>query len=351
MLKKWRAEKERNNKMNQKIKLAINGFGRIGRSAFKIAFEKFSDQIEIVGINDLADNVTLAALLNHDSNYGPWKYRAQADDQNLIIEGKKILALAEKDPSRLPWKKLGVDVVLECTGVFTEKKQAGLHIKAGAKKVIISAPSKGDNPAPTYVLGVNETDDEDIINNGSCTTNCISPIMKVLEENLGVEKAFMTTVHAYTADQSLQDAPHQDLHRARAATENIVPTTTGAGQATIETIPSLKSKFDGMAIRVPVPVGSISDITALVKRDTTVEELNEIFVQASKEKRFQGILTTTDEPIVSTDIIGSSYSAIVDLGLTRVVAGNLVKIFAWYDNEYGYSTRLVEQAMIIGKKN
>jgi len=332
-----------------KIKVAINGFGRIGRSAFKIAFDKFPDKIEVVAINDLADNATLAHLLKYDSNYGVWGHQTSSSDDAVMVDGKKIKALAEKEPDKLPWKELDVDVVLECTGVFTEKDKAALHLKAGAKKVIISAPSKGDNPALTYVLGVNETGDEDIINNGSCTTNCISPIMKVLEENLGVEKAFMTTVHAYTADQSLQDAPHHDLHRARAATENIVPTTTGAAITSTEVIPSLKGKFDGMAIRVPVPVGSISDITALVKKDITVEKLNKMFILVAKEERFQGILTTTNEPVVSTDIIGSSYSAIVDLGLTRVVAGNLVKIFAWYDNEWGYSTRLVEQVASAGQ--
>ena len=331
-----------------KIKLAINGFGRIGRSAFKIAFDKFPDKIEVVAINDLADNATLAHLLKYDSNYGVWGHQTSSSDDAVMVDGKKIKALAEKEPDKLPWKELDVDVVLECTGVFTEKDKAALHIKAGAKKVIISAPSKGDNPAPTYVLGVNETGDEEVINNASCTTNCIAPMIKVLEENFGVEKAMMTTIHAYTQDQNLQDGPHKDLRRARAASENIVPTTTGAAIAATEAIPSLKGKFDGVAMRVPVAVGSISDITAVLKKEVAVEEINSAFIKASQGE-LKGIMETTKDPIVSSDIVGSEASVIVDLSLTQTV-GNMVKVFGWYDNEWGYSTRLVEQAITISQK-
>lgn len=333
--------------MKRVIKLAINGFGRIGRSAFKIAWEK--EEIEIVAVNDLADNAVLASLLEHDSNYGRWKYQVKATDNDLVIEGRRIKALSEKNPTQLPWKELDVDVVIESTGVFTEREKAAQHLKAGAKRVVISAPSKGDNPAPIYVLGANQTGDEDVISNASCTTNCIAPVMKVLERGLGIEKAFMTTVHAYTADQNLQDGPHKDLRRARAAAVNIVPTTTGAAVATTKTIPKLTGKFDGIAIRVPVKVGSISDITAVVNKETTVDELNGLFEKATKESRFKGILETTKESLVSSDIVGSTASAIVDLGLTKVI-GNLVKVFAWYDNEHAYSMRLIEQAIEIGKK-
>lgn len=342
------------------LKVAINGFGRIGRSAFKIAVEKFSDQIEIVAVNDLADNKTLAHLLKYDSNYGVWKHEVGATDSDIIVEGKHIKGLEEKDPEKLPWDALGVDVVIECTGAFTDIEGAGKHLKAGAKRVVISAPSKGatqraglcpagDNPAPTCVLGVNQYDGKaKIINNASCTTNCIAPMIKVLEDNFGVEKALMTTVHAYTQDQMLQDGPHKDLRRARNATENIVPTTTGAAIAATEAIPTLKDKFDGVALRVPVTVGSISDITAVLKRDATAAEINQAFKDASQKPEYKGILAVTEDPIVSRDIIGSTASVIVDLSLTKSL-GNLVKIFGWYDNEYGYSSRLVEQVIAVGQ--
>lgn len=330
------------------IKLAINGFGRIGRSALKIALEKHADKIEIVAINDLADNKTLAHLLKYDSNYGVWPHDVKATASNIIVNGKSIHSLTEKDPSKLPWDGLGVDVVIESTGAFTDKAGAGKHLEAGAKKVIISAPSKGDDPAPTYVLGVNEySGGEDIINNASCTTNCISPMIAVLHETFGVERALMTTVHGYTQDQMLQDGPHKDLRRARSAAENIVPTTTGAAIATTEAIPDLKNKFDGISLRVPIPVGSISDITAILKKEASVDEINEVFKQAAKNSKYHGILEVTEDPIVSHDIIGSTASVIVDLGLTKVV-GNLVKVFGWYDNEWGYSNRLIEQAIQVG---
>lgn len=330
-------------------RVAINGLGRIGRSAFKIAFDKFKEQIEIVAVNDLADNKTLADLLKHDSNYGIWAHEVGSDEENITVDGKNIRSLSEKDPTNLPWKELNIDVVLECTGVFTSKSDASKHIMSGAKRVIISAPSHDDDPAPTFVLGLNKYDGKaEVINNASCTTNSVAPMIKILEENFGVEKALMTTVHAYTQDQLLQDGPHKDLRRARNATENIVPTTTGAAIATTEVITDLEWRFDGISLRVPVAVGSISDITAVLKKDVTIEEVNSAFEKASKSEIWQGILEVSTEPIVSTDIVGSSASVIIDLPLTKVI-GNLVKVFGWYDNEFGYANRLVEQAVEVGE--
>ena len=331
-------------------KIAINGFGRIGRNAFKIAFER--DDLEIVALNDLTDAKTLAHLLKHDSSYGTYDREVEADDENIIVDGKKIRVYSETDPKNLPWKDLGVDVVIESTGFFTDPAKARAHIEAGARKVVISAPAKGEG-AKTVVLGVNEdvvTADDQILSNASCTTNCIAPVMKVLEDNFGVEKAMMTTVHSYTASQRLQDAPAKDLREARAAAENIVPTTTGASKATALTIPSLKDKFNGLSVRVPSPVVSLSDITAGVKRDTTVEEINEVFKNAAKDPYYEGILGVTEEELVSTDFRGSAYSSIVDLPLTDVVGGNLVKVVAWYDNEWGYSNRLVELTADFGRE-
>ncbi len=332
------------------VKIAINGFGRIGRNAFKIAFER--DDLEIVALNDLTDAKTLAHLLKHDSSYGTYAREVDADDENIIVDGKKIRVYSETDPKNLPWKDLGVDVVIESTGFFTDPAKARAHIEAGARKVVISAPAKGEG-AKTVVLGVNEdvvTDEDEILSNASCTTNCIAPVMKVLEDNFGVEKAMMTTVHSYTASQRLQDAPAKDLREARAAAENIVPTTTGASKATALTIPSLKDKFNGLSVRVPSPVVSLSDITAVLKRDTTIEEINEVFKNAAKEPYYEGILGVTEEELVSTDFRGSAYSSIVDLPLTDVVGGNLVKVVAWYDNEWGYSNRLVELTADFGKE-
>ncbi len=331
------------------IKIAINGMGRIGRSAFKIASDKFDGQVEIVAVNDLVDNKTLANLIKHDSNYGIWEHEIESDEKNIIIDGKRILSLSEKDPISLPWKELSVDVVLECTGVFTEVEKSKLHITAGAKRVIISAPSKGEIQSPTCILGVNHYDgNSKVINNGSCTTNSIAPIMQILEKNFGVEKALMTTVHAFTDDQVLEDGAHKDLRRARSATQNIIPTITGAAISATEAIPSLKDNFDGVALRVPVAVGSISDITALLKKDVTVEEINQAFKKATTKKEYQGVVEITQEPLVSSDIIGSTASVIIDLGLTKSL-GNLVKVFGWYDNEWGYANRLVGQAVEVGK--
>jgi glyceraldehyde 3-phosphate dehydrogenase len=267
----------------------------------------------------------------------------------LIVDGHNIKTLAEKEPAKLPWGDLGIDVVLECTGRFTDAEGAKGHLTAGARRVIISAPPKDD--VPTFVLGVNEQNltDQTIMSNASCTTNCIVPVAAVIEQHFGIDKAMMTTIHSYTADQNLQDGPHKDLRRARAAAENIVPTTTGAAISAGEVIPAIKGKFDGLSIRVPTPVVSLSDFTILVKKPTTVEEVNEAFRQAANEPRFRGILEVTDEELVSSDFIGSPISATVDLSLTQVVDGNMVKVIAWYDNEFGYSNRLVELAIKAGR--
>lgn len=331
------------------IKLAINGFGRIGRNAFKIAFER--RDVKVVAINDLTDTKTLAHLLKHDSSYGTYDRDVKFDEENLIVDGEKIRVYAEKEPKNLPWKDHRVDVVIESTGFFTDPAKAAAHLEAGAQKVVISAPSKGEG-AKTIVIGVNEdtvTEDDKILSNASCTTNCIAPVMKVLEDNFGIEKALMTTVHSYTASQRILDAPAKDLREARAAAENIVPTSTGASKAAALTIPVLKGKFDGLSIRVPTPVVSLADITAVLKKDTTIEELQEVFKNAAKEPFYEGILGVSEEPLVSIDYRGNSHSSIVDLPLINVVDKNLVKVVAWYDNEWGYSNRLVELAADFGK--
>ena len=323
-------------------KIAINGFGRIGRNAFKLAFER--DDIEVVAINDLTDTKTLAHLLKHDSTYGTYHHDVSYDDNSIFVAGKQIRVLAEKDPALLPWGEFGIDVVIEATGLFVQPEKARAHINVGAKKVVISAPAKGEG-AKFVVLGVNEhelTREDDIISNASCTTNCIAPVMAILEREFGIEKSLMTTVHSYTASQRILDAPAKDLREARSAAENIVPTTTGAAIATTKVIPSLVGKFDGLSVRVPTAVVSLSDITAVLKRNTTKEEINEVFKRAAADPFYQGILTVTEEPLVSTDFKGNSHSSIVDLELTNVVGGNLVKVVAWYDNEWGYSNRLVE---------
>ncbi len=331
------------------VRIAINGFGRIGRNAFKIAFDR--NDAEIVAINDLTDAKTLAHLLKYDSNYGTYSHDVSADEQGIIVDGKHIRVFAEKDPAALPWGDLGIDVVIESTGFFTDPAAARAHINAGAKRVVISAPAKGEG-AKTIVLGVNEdqiTYEDEIISNASCTTNCIAPVMKVLEDNIGIEKAMMTTVHSYTASQKLQDAPAKDIREARAAAENIVPTTTGASKAAALTIPTLQRKFNGLSVRVPTPVVSLSDITAVTKRDTSKEEINDLFKKAAADPYYQGILAATEEELVSIDYRGNSNSSIVDLKLTDVIGGNLIKVVAWYDNEWGYSNRLVELTVDLGK--
>lgn len=331
-------------------KLAINGFGRIGRNAFKIAFDR--QDLEIVAINDLTDTKTLAHLLKHDSNYGEYDHDVSYDSDEIIVDGRHIKVLAEKEPANLPWDEMGVDVVIESTGFFVDPAKARAHIDpAGAKKVIISAPAKGEG-ADTIVLGVNDDKIKgatDVVSNASCTTNCITPVMGVLESHFGIEKAMMTTVHSYTASQKLQDAPAKDLREARSAAENIVPTTTGASIAAAKALPALENRFGGLSVRVPTPVVSMSDFVVLLKRDVTVEEVNEAFLAAAKEPFYQGILAVTEEELVSCDFKGNPHSAIVDLPLTSVVGGNLLKVVAWYDNEWGYSNRLVELTADIAK--
>ena len=331
------------------VKVAINGFGRIGRNALKILMER--KDAEVVAINDITDAKTLAHLLKHDSSYGTYDKKVDFTDDAIIVDGKKIKILAEKEPEKLPWKDLKIDVVIESTGFFTKPEDARKHIQAGAKRVIISAPAKGEG-AKTIVIGVNDEmvdKTDEILSNASCTTNCIAPVMKVLEDNFGIEKAMMTTVHSYTGSQRILDAPAKDLREARSAAENIVPTTTGASKAAALTVPALKDRFNGLSIRVPTPVVSLSDITAIVKRDTTKEEINEVFKKAAKSKALNGILGVTEEELVSKDFVGDPHSCIVDLALTDVVCGNMIKVVAWYDNEWGYSNRLVELTVDFGK--
>ena len=331
------------------VRLAINGFGRIGRCAFKIVFER--RDAEVIAINSLGDPGTFAHLLKYDSAYGVYDHDISYDDKHIIVDGRKILFLSEPEPLKLPWDKLKIDTVMECTGRFTNPADARSHIKAGARKVVISAPAKGPG-AKTVVLGVNEevvTADDDIISCASCTTNCIAPAMKILEDNFGIDKAMMTTVHSYTASQKLVDDAAKDLREARAAAVNIVPTTTGASKAAALTIPSLEGKFNGLSVRVPSLVVSLADITAVLKRDVTVEELNGVFERAATEPYYEGILDVTREPLVSTDFRGNSHSTIMDLSLTDVVGGNLVKVVAWYDNVWGYSIRLVELSVDFGR--
>ena len=331
------------------LKVAINGFGRIGRNAFKIAFEH--PELEVVAINDLTDTKTLAYLLKHDSNYGAYHHEVSSSDQSLTVDGKEVRVTAEKDPTALPWSELGVDVVIESTGRFTKAEDAKMHLQAGAKRVVISAPSKGEGAA-TYVIGANAdqlSEADTIVSNASCTTNCIAPVMAVLSKSIGIEKALMTTVHSYTASQALQDAPAKDLREGRNAAENMVPTTTGAAVAAALTVPELKGVFDGLSIRVPTPVVSLSDITFVAKKETTKEEINGFLEAAARQAHLRGILSVTDEPLVSSDLKGDSHSCIVDLSLTNVVGGNLVKVVAWYDNEWGYSNRLVEMVELVGQ--
>jgi glyceraldehyde 3-phosphate dehydrogenase len=328
-------------------KIAINGFGRIGRAAFKIALE--NKNIEVVAINDLGDAPTLAHLLKYDTAYGIYRKKVSAEDGTISVGGKNYPVLCEKDPAKLPWGDLGVDVVLECTGRFVDGDSAGAHITAGAKKVVLSAPPKGEGEIASYLIGVNDDSyaGEAIVSNASCTTNCIGPVAKVMEEAFGIEKAMMTTIHSYTADQNIQDGPHKDHRRARAAAQNIVPTTTGAAVSVARIMPSISGKFDGLSVRVPTLVVSLTDFTFLVKKKTTAEEVNAALEAASRDSRYKGVLTVTHEALVSSDFIGNPASSIVDLPLTKVVDGDLVKVMAWYDNEWGYSNRLVELAELV----
>jgi glyceraldehyde 3-phosphate dehydrogenase len=331
-----------------KTRIAINGFGRIGRPALKIALEK--ENLEVVAINDLADDKTLAHLLKHDSLYGTYGKSVEAGDGEIIVDGKKIQSLTEPDAAKLPWKDLGVDIVLECSGVFDDREKAGKHLEAGAKKVILSAPPKGDG-IPVYLIGVNENEldlAQNIISNGSCTTNCLAPMIKVLDEKFGVEKGFMTTVHSYTNDQRILDLPHKDLRRARAAAQNIIPTSTGAAKTVAKVFKDLEGKLNGIAMRVPTPVVSATDFVCILKKEATVEEINSAYREAAAGT-LRGILAATDEELVSSDFRGDPASVIVDLPLT-MANGNLVKVVGWYDNEWGYANRLVEMAIFVGDK-
>lgn len=324
-------------------RIAINGFGRIGRTVFKVGWEKKG--FDVVAINDLTDAATLAYLLKHDTNYGTWNVDVGHTEDSLIVGGKTIKLLAQKDPAQLPWKDLDIDIVIESTGLFVTEEKASVHLVAGAKRVVISAPAKGGN-VPTFVMSVNEDqlkgEKARILSNASCTTNCVAPVSAIIEEAFGIEKAMMTTVHGYTASQALVDSPKKDMREGRAAAENIVPTSTGAAIAVALTIPALKGHFDGLSIRVPVPTVSLSDMTFLLKKNVTIEEVNAAILAAVKTPRFASIVGVTDEPLVSSDFIGDPHSATVDLSLTNVVDGNLVKVVAWYDNEWGYSHSLVE---------
>ncbi len=332
-------------------KVAINGFGRIGRSTFRRIIENHPD-LEVAAINDLTDNKTLAYLLKHDSVYREYKKEISFTEESISIGGKEFKVFAEIDPEKLPWKDLGIDVVLECTGHFRDLEGARKHIKAGAKKVIISAPAKSEG-VPSYVLGVNEdkfdSKKDDIVDMGSCTTNCLAPIVKVLNDNFKIKKGFMTTIHSYTTDQRILDLPHKDLRRARAAALNIIPTTTGAAKAIGKVIPEIDGKLDGIALRVPTPTVSILDLIVEVEKSTTTEEVNKTFKKTAKSKEFQRILKVEEEPLVSTDYIGDTFSAIVDLPLT-MAKDNLIKVVGWYDNEYGYACRLAEFAEYVGKR-
>jgi glyceraldehyde 3-phosphate dehydrogenase len=327
------------------LKAGINGFGRIGRNVFRAAYEQGAD-IEWVGVNDITDPETLAHLLKHDSIMGPFPARVEASGSALVVGDVEVPVLAERDPADLPWGDLGAEVVIESTGLFTDRDDAAKHLDAGARKVIISAPAKG--PDVTLVPGVNDDAYDpgahEIISNASCTTNCLAPVAKVLHEALGIEHGLMTTIHAYTADQRLQDAPHKDLRRARAAAINLVPTSTGAAKAIGAVIPELDGKLNGVAVRAPLPTGSVVDLTVTVSRDTSIEEVNAVFRDHADSGALAGVLQYSEEPLVSSDIVHSPYSSIFDAGLTMVMDGNMVKVVSWYDNEWGYSNRLVDLA-------
>lgn len=335
----------------KKTRVAINGFGRIGRTFFRMAYEH--PEIEVVAINDLGDIHNLAYLLEYDTAYGRSPYRVDVAEGALVIDGKRIVCTSEREPLKLPWKQEGIDVVVESTGVFTSYEKAQVHIEAGAKRVVITAPVKDEagNSGKTVLVGVNEKDLETctLSSNASCTTNAASPLVAILGATIGIEKAILNTVHAYTASQALVDGPSKkDMREGRAAAQNIVPSSTGAAIATTLVHTTLKDKFDGISIRVPVPVGSIIDITFIAKRDTTVEEINTLLKEASARPEWRDIFATTTDPLVSSDIIGAQYASIADLSFTRVVGGNLVKVLAWYDNETSYTSTLVEHVRKVG---
>ena len=330
-------------------RVGINGFGRIGRNFFRAAIEQGAD-LEVVAVNDLTDNKTLAHLLKYDSIMGRFNGEVSYDDEGIIVDGKHIKVLAQRDPADLPWGELGVEVVVESTGFFTDGEKAAAHIAAGAKKVVISAPAK--NVDGTFVMGVNDGDYDpatmNIISNASCTTNCLAPLAKVLHENFGIERGIMTTIHSYTGDQRVLDAPHSDLRRARAAALNMIPTKTGAAQAVALVLPELKGKFDGLAVRVPTPTGSLTDLTFVATKEVSVEAI-QAAVKAAAEGELKGVLEYTEDPIVSSDIVGDPHTSIFDATETKVI-GNLVKVLSWYDNEWGYSNALVRLTALIGSK-
>ena len=330
-------------------RVGINGFGRIGRNFFRAAIEQGAD-LEVVAVNDLTDNKTLAHLLKYDSIMGRFNGEVSYDDEGIIVDGKHIKVLAQRDPADLPWGELGVEVVVESTGFFTDGEKAAAHIAAGAKKVVISAPAK--NVDGTFVMGVNDGDYDpatmNIISNASCTTNCLAPLAKVLHENFGIERGIMTTIHSYTGDQRVLDAPHSDLRRARAAALNMIPTKTGAAQAVALVLPELKGKFDGLAVRVPTPTGSLTDLTFVATKEVSVEAI-QAAVKAAAEGELKGVLEYTEDPIVSTDIVGNPHTSIFDATETKVI-GNLVKVLSWYDNEWGFSNALVRLTSLVGSK-
>ena len=329
------------------MKVGINGFGRIGRQIFRILHERGHD---VVAVNDLTDNRTLAQLLKYDSNYGKFDGEVSYDDENLIVDGKKVRVTAIKDPATLPWGEMGVDVVVESTGLFTKREQAAKHLQAGAKKVLISAPSPDADL--DIMMGVNESEYDpskhDILSNASCTTNSLAAVMKVLDETFGIEQAMMTTIHSYTNDQSILDMPHKDLRRARAAAVNIIPTTTGAAKAVGRVLPQLEGIFDGVAVRVPTPTGSLSDVTAILRREASAEEVNGALKEAA-EGPLKGIVEYSTDPLVSKDIVGNPHSAIVDSELTKTM-GKMAKVFVWYDNEWGFSERMVDVLELMDSK-
>ncbi len=332
------------------MNIAINGFGRIGRAVFKALLDR--PGVNIVAINDLTDTKTLAHLLKYDSCYGVYTKKITHTASALQVNGRSFPILAEKDPAALPWSKLKVDIVIESTGRFTERAQAQAHIAAGARKVLLSAPGKSDD-IKTYVLGVNEDKirkGDTIISMASCTTNCLAPVTDIIRQRFGIDKAIMTTIHSYTADQNLVDGPHKDLRRARAAALSMIPTTTGAALAVTKTIPSLANRFDGLSVRVPTPVGSLCDAVYILKKKTDAKSVNIALRKASMSARYKSIVTVTEEPIVSSDIVGNPASAIVDLALTTVIDGTLLKVVSWYDNEWGYSNRLADLCLYINKK-
>lgn len=333
------------------INIGINGFGRIGRQVVKATKEFYGDEINIVAFNDLGDLPTMAHLFRYDSNYGKYDGTVEVTENSLIIDGDEIKAFSERNPADIPWGDLGVDIVIESTGFFRTREQASLHLQAGAKKVIISAPAKGAVDA-TFVLGVNQADydpaNHHIISNASCTTNCLAPAARVLHEAFGIENAVITTIHSYTGDQRILDAPHSDLRRARNAATNIIPTSTGAAKAVALVLPDLKGKFDGMAVRVPTPTGSLVDFVGEMSRDVTTEEVHAAFEAAVKDVSYMGVLGFEHTPLVSSDIVADSRSSIVDAEFTSVFAGNKVKLLTWYDNEWGYSCRTADLIKLIG---